>query len=270
MRRLPAALLPLLLPCLLMTAPARAGEEDPLGSVLWEAVRGALFADAPVVFDDRVRVFSPPRVEDPMDVPVEVAVDGLPAIERIVVFADHNPIPRVLTFEPLRALPRLALRMKVQEATPIRAAALTADGTWHVGGVRVDAAGGGCTTPSAAQASRLWETALNAVQGRLWTRPEGGTRLRLRILHPMDTGLADGIPAMFLEDLRVTDPDGVLLARIAPAEPVAENPVFTLDLGPGVAARGVLLAGRDTQGNEVAARIPAADGAFGLLEEAVR
>lgn len=254
---------------LLLAGAARA-QEDPLGSVMWDSVRGALFADAPVVFDDRVQVFSPPRVEDNNDVPVEVAVDGLPGIEKIVVFADHNPIPRVLTFEPLRAQPRLSLRMKVQEATPIRAAALTADGTWHVGGLRVDAAGGGCTTPTASQASQQWVTALNQVQGRQWARPDGGTRLRVRIIHPMDTGLADGIPAMFIEDLRVTDLDGTLLARLHPAEPVSENPVFTLDLAPGVGAKGVLLAGRDNQGNEIAARVAPADAPFGLLEEALR
>ncbi|MGC2856928.1 quinoprotein dehydrogenase-associated SoxYZ-like carrier [Novispirillum sp. DQ9] len=261
--------LALLVPLCLMAGPARA-EEDPLGSVLWDAVRGVLFADAAVVFDDRVQVFSPPRVEDTMDVPVEVAVEGLPGVTRIVVFADHNPIPRVLTFEPQRAQPRLSLRMKVQEATPIRAAALTADGVWHVGGLRVDAAGGGCTTPTASQASKLWETALNQVQARQWTRPDGGTRLRVRILHPMDTGLADGIPAMFIEDLRVTDLDGAPIARLYPAEPVSENPVFTFDLAPGVGARGVLLSGRDNQGNELAARVAPADGPFGLLEGPLR
>lgn len=253
---------------LCLAAPAaRAGAADPLDSVMWETVREALFADAPVVFDDRVRVFSPPRVEDNMTVPVEVAVEGLPGVQEIVVFADHNPIPRVLTFEPLRAEPRLGFRMKVQEATPIRAAARTLDGVWHVGGLRVDAAGGGCTTPTPSQASQLWESALNRVQARQWARLEGGSRLRLRVIHPMDTGLVDGIPAMYIEDLRFSAADGTPIARIRPAEPVSENPVFTIDLPPGVAAGGVVIAGRDNQANEVAARVAPADAAFGLLEE---
>lgn len=65
-----------------------------------------------------------------------------------MVFAELNPIHKVLEMEPLRADARIGFRIKVQQATPVRAAALTDDGVWHVGGRVVEAAGGGCTAPS--------------------------------------------------------------------------------------------------------------------------
>jgi sulfur-oxidizing protein SoxY len=42
----------------------------------------------------------------------------------------------------------------------------------------------------------------------VWARKEGGERIRLRIIHPIDTGLAAGIPAFFLQDLDLTDDKG--------------------------------------------------------------
>jgi sulfur-oxidizing protein SoxY len=225
---------------------------------MWTTVRDLLFPDQNPVFDDRVRVHSAPRVEDQMAVPLWITVDpSLGPIDQLVIFADHNPIPRILTYHPVDALPVIGLSFKVQEATPIRAAARTTDGVWHVGGLWLDAAGGGCTTPSAAQISRAWETHLNEVTSRRWLGEDGSQRLRFTLVHPMDTGLVDAIPAFYLSDLTVTDQQGKVLATLNPAEPVAENPLFTLVFPAGTDLGPWRLDGRDTDGNEVHAILPA-------------
>ncbi|MCG7957856.1 MAG: quinoprotein dehydrogenase-associated SoxYZ-like carrier, partial [Candidatus Thiodiazotropha taylori] len=153
--------------------------------------------------------------------------------------------------QPLKAAPRIGLRIKVQQATPVRAAALTPDGVWHLGGVLVDAAGGGCTAPSIGSGSSDWADRLGEVTARLWSR-EHHSRLRASIVHPMDTGLVAGIPAFYLEQLEIRESGGDLISRLSLFEPIAENPVLTLDLPK---LKQLTMDGRDNNGNPVAAQI---------------
>lgn len=206
----------------------------------------------PVRFDDRVKVRMPPSAEDPLSVPVEVRVEGLGEVQEIRLIADLNPIPLILSFVPTRAEPAIAFRFKVEQSTPVRAAARTPDGVWHVGGGWLSAAGGGCTAPSHGTGGGMWRDQLNHVSGALWPREDGHSRLKLRVMHPMDTGLASGIPVFHIESLRVLDADGRELALVKTYEPVSENPVLSLDLrgnGP------VRVVGRDIQGNRIDASV---------------
>ena len=231
---------------------AAGAPDDPLRSPLWTGMQARFFSGATVVFDDRVQVRMPEAAEDSLNVPVEVVADGFDRIERILLFADLNPIPKILEFEPGQARPKLAFRLKVEQSTPVRAAVLDDQGVWHVGGSWISAAGGGCTMPSVGTGNPLWQERIGEVAARQWSSVEGGSRLRFRVIHPMDTGLAAGIPVFHLEDVRVLTDDGEPLARLALYEPVSENPVISLDFdyrGP------VRIEGRDTQGNLVSARV---------------
>jgi len=73
----------------------------------------------------------------------------------------------------------------------------------------------------------------------------------MRIIHPMDTGLAAGIPAFHIEDIVVTDASGQVLSRIQPLEPVAENPSFTLDFAAVAPGTRLHVGGRDNNGNRI-------------------
>jgi sulfur-oxidizing protein SoxY len=198
-----------------------------------------------------VTVLAPASAEDPLDVPVSVSAAGLGDVREIVVIADLNPIQKILSLKPTRAAAAVSFRFKVEQSTPIRAAMRTGDGVWHLGGVWLRAAGGGCTTPSGASRG-LWQGQVGAMNGRLWPAGNGGERLRLRVVHPMDTGLASGIPAFYMDHLVVRDAAGGELATLDTYEPVAENPVVSLDLD----TRGtVRVDGHDIQGNRFAADI---------------
>lgn len=237
-------------------APSRPTAADPLDSPRWEDMHREVLGAAPVRFDSRITVTAPVNAEDPLNVPISVDASAVPDIREVVVFADFNPIVKVLGFEPASAAPRLGFRVKLQQSSPVRAAARTADGVWHVGGSWVRTSGGGCTLPSVGSASPLWQQHLNEVSARLWPGVGHGDRLRLRIVHPMDTGLAAGIPAFHIEELAVSDRSGALLMRIQTYEPVAENPVFTIDLNKGAAGAGPLhVTGRDNNGNRIDARV---------------
>ena len=100
---------------------------DPLSSPRWEDMRQTFFPGAEVVFDERVRVSAPSTAEDALNVPVAVDLRKLPAVEEVIVFADFNPIVRALSYEPGYGQSGLAFRLKLQQSTPVRAAARTAE-----------------------------------------------------------------------------------------------------------------------------------------------
>ena len=236
-------------------------EGDPYRSHVWIDMRREYLAGERVVYDERVQVQAPAFAEDPMNVPVSVRVDpALGRVERILVLVDRNPIKRVVSFEPLTALPSIALRFKLEQASPVRAAARTSDGVWHVGGTLVDSAGGGCTVSGDSRKDGSWSRTLGELSGRVFPMEGEGAstpvaRLRLRVMHPMDTGLVGGVPAFFVNRLSVQDVQGRELARLQAYEPVSENPVFSVDFAvppPG----GVRIVGADNNGNRIEGRLP--------------
>lgn len=225
---------------------------DPLRSSQWETMYKLYFKGVPVEFDGRVKVLAPQTAENSLEVPILVDITNLNDVQQILVIADLNPLPKVLEFFPEDVAPRIGFRIKLQQASPLRAAARTGDGRWHIGGVWIDAAGGGCTLPSMGSSNPRWESHLGEIKARLWPRERGGQRLRFTLLHPMDTGLAPGIPAFYAESIDLFDARGKRLARIKPHEPIAENPLFTLDL-PRITR--LKLYGRDNDGNTFGAEI---------------
>jgi sulfur-oxidizing protein SoxY len=191
--------------------------------------------------------------ENPMQVPVTVDATALPQVQEVLVFADFNPIVQVLRFYPESSAAYLGFRVKLQQSTPVRAAVRTADGVWHVGGSWVTTVGGGCTAPSATAGSKDWQKNLNQVSGRQWSGGEFDGRVRLRIVHPMDTGLVAGTPAFHLEEIVFRNAAGESLMRVHTYEPVAENPVFTFQRN--AVSGPVEASGRDNNGNRFSARI---------------
>jgi sulfur-oxidizing protein SoxY len=241
----------LVLPLQLGSA-AAAGSRDPYGSGVWPDLANENFGDATIVFDDRVRVSAPALAENPMSVPVTVNAEALGAVDRIVVMVDRNPIRKVLEFVPLQAKPVLAFRFKLQQASPVRALARTPDGVWHAGGTWVEATGGGCTLPGASRVSGTWIATLNKVSGAVFPRDGGGARVRLRLMHPMDTGLVAGVPAFYIERIDLRDAAGTRWLQLDLFEPVSENPVLTFDL-PRTPSAPLTVSGRDNNGNRIEA-----------------
>lgn len=230
---------------------------DPLGSMQWPDMKGQFFeADAKTVFDSRIKVTVPLFAEDAMNVPVSFDASALGDVKKIVVLVDRNPIRKVLEFIPEKAKPALNFRFKLEQASPIRVAALTADGVWHVGYAFIEAAGGGCTVPGATRADGSWPQTLNKVAGKMFDANQlrDDARLRVQVSHPMDTGLVAGVPAFYIEEMILQDKNKQVLAKLYPFEPVSENPLFSFDfdkkpVGP------ISLVGRDNNGNRIDAKV---------------
>ena len=234
---------------------------DPLGSMQWPGLRKQYLGDAPMRFSSAVLVSGPTFADDAMNVPLLVDARGLGntggGVVRIQVVVDRNPVREVLEFEPLKALPMLAFRIRLEQASPVRALVQTRDGAWHVGSTWVQAAGGGCTVPGATRADGSWSRTLNQVQARFFNNViEGSRRLRVRVMHPMDTGLVAGVPAFYIEQLQLLDGAGAPWWRLALHEPVSENQLITFELPPQSGGRFRLL-GRDNNGNRIDTEVSA-------------
>ncbi|WP_395693501.1 quinoprotein dehydrogenase-associated SoxYZ-like carrier [Piscinibacter sp.] len=253
------AVLSLLAASVVCAAAHADGGDDPFGSLQWPDLKREFFGTAKVVFDGKVQVQGPSFAEDPMNVPISLRADAsLGPVEEIVVLVDRNPIRKVLSFYPQQALPSLSFRFKLEQGSPVRAFARTRDGLWHGGGAWVDSSGGGCTVSGATRKDGSWTQTLGQARGKLFaSSPVGGenaSRLRVMVMHPMDTGLVGGIPAFYVNRLAVRDEQGRELLRLATFEPVSENPVFSFDF-PGRVAGGLRLTGTDNNGNRIEGRI---------------
>jgi sulfur-oxidizing protein SoxY len=232
---------------------------DPLGSMQYPSLREQTIGKAVARFTDAVVVRGPEFADDAMNVPLLVDARGLEAVgggvARIRVAVDRNPVRQVLEYEPLRALPVLAFRIRMEQASPVRAFVQTRDGQWHVGSTWVQAAGGGCTVPGLSRADGSWSKTLGQVQARFFNNViEGSRRLRLRVMHPMDTGLVAGIPSFHLEQLELQDAGGQVWWRLLLHEPVSENPLITFEL-PTQSPPVFRLTGRDNNGNRIEAEV---------------
>lgn len=241
----------ILLICLLsaFSSLAETLAKDPLDSVQWDDMYDAFLKGRPAEFDHRVKVITPNYAEDPMNVPVTVDASELGDVSQIVIFADFNPIPLIARYYPQRAKPSVSFRFKIQQSSPVRAAVLTNDGVWHVGGVWVNSAGGGCTAVSTGRLEGDWSDYLGDVYGKRWPKPDSN-RVRFLIHHPMDTGLVAGIPAFYIEKLEFKNTDGEALAVIELFEPINENPVLSFDFKGENLSANILMSGTDNNGNK--------------------
>lgn len=240
----------------LATGASAAPPADPLQSPNWERLAQTVFGDAPVRFDDRVRVVFPAIAEDQHEFPVQVDARGIAGVKRLLIFADLNPIPLAIDFDPGRSAPFIATRIKLDQRTPVRGAAQLADGSWLVSGGWIDAAGGGCSAPPASRVKGDWAQHLGEVRGAALAGPQG-TRVRLAFRHPMDTGFVANIPTYNLETVALKGADGADYGTVSLEASVGEDPALTL-ITPAKPGEALRVAGRDTNGIDYSAKLTVA------------
>jgi hypothetical protein len=110
---------------LLLWLPAAvlAAQPDPLGSPMWNYLYPGFIGDGPYQFDKRVVVSAPEFAEDSSQVPITInALAFRDDLQKIVVWADLNPIQHIFTYYPDPVVePIISLRIRVQQGTPVRA-----------------------------------------------------------------------------------------------------------------------------------------------------
>lgn len=255
MARLRAAAAPLLAGLLAAGAGGAAeSQRDPLGSDVWADLVETELGGGPVVYGGGLHLAMPDVVEDPFSVPVAIKLTrGLGEVAEIALFAENNPIRTAVRIVPHRYMRAVGFDIRLEGSGPVRAAALDSDGVWRVVHKRVSVlTPGGCSAPGGGSAGRVGEIAI-----RQFDRAGGASRLKLKIAHPMDTGLVaaeDGsaIPAYYIERVELADENGSI-ATLATRAALASDPEFFFDLADGRSR----------------VRVTAEDSAGGVFEESL-
>lgn len=227
---------------------------DPLASPMWATLVERYLGGRSIVFDERVRVLLPHVTEDQTQVPIGVDARELGKADEILFIVDLHPFPKALQFEPHGAASFVTYRQKIEQGTPVRAAVRQGD-VWYVGGAYLDAAGGGCSVAPNVVKTVDWDN-IGQTRARIWREADGGLRLRMRLLHPMDNGMINNIPAFFIETLTVSDEAGTLLARLTLSEAVAENPTITLLTEAPKKGEVLKISARDNNGGVFESSVP--------------
>lgn len=165
--------------------------------VTWNnTLKNQFFANKNIEESDAViQLEAPYRAEDPAIVPVKI-VSKIPQtqdkfVKRIWVFVDKNPFPFVGEFEffPESGKADLAMRVRVNTYSNIRAIAETNDGKLSMSKKFVKASGG-CSAPIGADLDEAMKR-LGKVKFRLDVGMQAGqpTQAQLMISHPNITGM---------------------------------------------------------------------------------
>jgi sulfur-oxidizing protein SoxY len=252
-----AAALTLLCASVGFQAPAAAGPAhaappglpvDPLNSPIWAYLVSDVLGTTNVRFDERVKVITPDVAENQRQFPVTIDARAIRNAVKIVLFVDLNPIQTALTYDLLDAEPFIATRIKIDQKTPVRAAVLTSDGEWLLGGRWVDAAGGGCSAPPASRTNGAWAKTIGQIRGKAFADP-AGSRLRVAFKHPMDTGFVNNIATFYIEQLHIKDASGKVYGKLELQASISEDPVFTLIPHAKDRTEALDVSGRDSDGN---------------------
>ncbi|MEE9422033.1 MAG: quinoprotein dehydrogenase-associated SoxYZ-like carrier [Gammaproteobacteria bacterium] len=202
------------------------------------SLRNNLFADQMILDGEGViELEAPSRAEDGAVVPVRIKA-GFPQskdryIESLFLIIDRNPAPLAgeFHFTPKSGRADLALRIRVNEYSPVRVVAKTNDGKLYMTSRYVKATGG-CSAPAG--------TDLDAAMKRLGkmrfkirddSGSDGSIQTRLAISHPNLTGMQKDqqsllfIPAHFVKKIAVSfEGEPVFSAEVGIS--VSENPNF--------------------------------------------
>lgn len=249
---------------LLLTATSlavAAPPDDPFRSPMWHYNLDRYLGEAATVrHSDAVVLKVPHFAEDATQVPLTVDLSGFAGeVKEVITWVDLNPVPHLFTFQPEAAGVRaIALNFRIQQASTVRAAVRDAQGVWHIGSAQVDAAGGGCTAPSVTASNPDWAASLGRMRGALFTPVDApaATRLKVQVMHPMDSGMVGNIPRFNIEVVELRgSADQARLASMALSESASENPLFVFDLEPVAQHGGIELWMRDNGGNVFESRL---------------
>ena len=213
---------------------AVAAAAEPPATEAWRDVLDLEFAGAEVVYDDSIHLVAPERVEEAFSVPVVIGLSETPYIVReVALFAENNPFPQVMRAIPNTPLHAIGLDIRLERSTPLRAAARDEAGVWHVASREVQVANPGGCSAGGGGGMPVGEIAM-----RQFVRPNGVSRLKLRIGHPMHTGLAvdaateEVVPAHYIDRVAVAGATGAAgaLVELRLWASVSADPTLMLDL----------------------------------------
>ena len=202
--------------------------KNPVESPTFDDIIKNIIQNDKYIFDDKnINIQVPLFADNPVQVPIFVDAKAIKNAKRLIIFADLNPIDKVIDMDLVNLLPIVSLNMKVAQETPIRALVLDDKGLWHVGSNNIKSFGGGCSVSSVASSDTNFDKLLGKVKGNIFKTPDS-IRLKASIFHPMETGLVFGNSEFYINKITIKADDKIL-AKIDAYSSISENPRFIFE-----------------------------------------
>ena len=236
-------------------SPDRATAEQPSES--WDFLREQLFGDRAILDGSgMIALDAPYRAEDAAIVPIGLSVDPGPdrRVTGLTLVIDENPVPVAAEFEFGEAMGQaveLAVRVRVNAYSNVRAIAELDDGTLHQF-ARFVKASGGCSAPALKDQDAAMAS-LGEIRLRRFARAsDPRSEAQVMVRHPNSSGFQMNpvtrvqIPALFVDELMVTQGDE-LLFRMVGGISISEDPTIRFDYRPN-GADAIHVTAVDTDG----------------------
>jgi sulfur-oxidizing protein SoxY len=209
-----------------------------------------------------IAIEMPYRAEDAAIVPVtlrSVLPSGdLRRIVAITLVIDQNPSPMAARFElgSASSVSQISTRVRVNNYTDVHAVAELSDGKLYVTKTFVKASGG-CSAPATKNLEEA-KAKIGQMRFRQFARsgegPTSGAReAQIMIGHPNNSGLQMDqvtqlyVPAFFINELRVSQDDGLVLAMEGGIS-ISEDPNIRFTYVPN-GAKSIRVEAKDTEGH---------------------
>ena len=201
---------------------------NPVESPTFDVILKRIIQDDKYIFDDKnINIKVPLFADNPVQVPIFVDAKAIKNAKRLILFADLNPIEKIIDMDLVNLLPIVSLNIKVAQETPIRALILDDKGLWHIGSNNIKSFGGGCSVSSVASTDTNFDKLLGKAKGNVFKTPDS-IRLKASIFHPMETGLVFGNSEFYINKITIKADDKVL-ANIDAYSSISENPRFIFE-----------------------------------------
>jgi len=187
-----------------------------------------VIADQKYVIDkSKIIIKVPDFADNPVQVPIFIDASKIKNVQRLVVFADYNPIPKILDMSVKDFLPIFSANIKVAQETPIRIMVQDEHNTWHIASALIKSAGGGCDVSSQASGNKEFSSLIGTTKGKVFNRKDR-QRIKASIFHPMETGLIFGNSEFFVERIIIRNKDKIV-SDMEITSVISENPRFTFE-----------------------------------------
>jgi sulfur-oxidizing protein SoxY len=203
--------------------------KNPVYSPTFDDIIKEIIGDEKYVFDDKYIELSVPNFADnATQVPISVDGKKIKNAKRMILFADLNPIPKIVDMDLNKLLPLISVNIKVAQETPIRALILDEENIWHIASKNIRSFGGGCDVSSQASNSNSdFAKYLGQTKSNLFQK-DNVKRLKASIFHPMETGLIFGNNPFYITKILVKNGNEIL-SEIKTYSAISENPRFIFE-----------------------------------------
>ncbi len=203
--------------------------KNPIPSPTFDDILKDIIKNEKYIFDDEnIEIKVPSFADNPIQVPIFVNAKKIKDAKRMILFADLNPIPKIIDMDLKAIYPLVSLNIKVAQETPIRALILDDKNVWHIASNNIKSFGGGCSVSSVNSSNTDFEKLLGKIKSEVFEVEKDTYRIKSSIFHPMETGLIFGNPEFYINKIVLKDNTNIL-SSMNLFSAISENPRFIFE-----------------------------------------